>query len=61
MKDDELKSAQIALKSSKEDLASHERQIRDLKEQLAYENNLNALIVKQQEELVDLRKTKIEL
>ncbi len=47
MKDDDLKSAQIALKSSKEDLASHERQIRDLKEQLAFENNLNALIVKQ--------------
>ncbi len=47
MKDDDLKSAQIALKSSKEDLESHERQIIDLKEQLAFENNLNALIVKQ--------------
>ena len=61
MKDDDLKSTQIALKSSKADLASQERIITDLKEQLAYENNLNALILKQQQELVDLRKTNIEL
>jgi len=61
MKDDDLKSTQIALESSKADLASQERIITDLKEQLAYENNLNALILKQQQELVDLRKTNIEL
>ncbi len=61
MKDDDLKSTQIALESSKADLASQERIITDLKEQLTYENNLNALILKQQQELVDLRKTNIEL
>ena len=61
MKDDDLKSTQIALESSKADLASQERIITDLKEQLAYENNFNALILKQQQELVDLRKTNIEL